>query len=113
VSGALQLKFPAEEPAPKYPWRKVCALRTHAFIEHVPDKRLGSVRAFACRSCGRCFKFDPDNHRTWAVANDENLTALQPGVSRRWVAEQCAGRPSEDDLRDMKRVSKRSAGKAR
>jgi hypothetical protein len=112
VRRAVEIESPPLQPAPKYPWTKICALRTHTFVEHEPAKSVAPVRVFACRSCGRWFKFDPDAHKTWAVADDEHLSALQESVSRRWVAQRCAGRRMEADLRDTKRLSRRSTRRA-
>jgi hypothetical protein len=103
----MKFRIPAKSPpaqlSPKYPWRSYSPLRTHDFVEGI-FKSSPSLRFFVCRRCDRRFRFDPDEHTTWAVGTDENLSALHSAANRRWLSEQCVGQRSEVDREDSKRI---------
>lgn len=108
------LGVPPLQLSPKYPWRSYSTLRTHDFIEEAFAEDLRPLRVFVCRSCSRRFTFDSETRVTWAIAADEKRSALQNGVSSRWLSEHCAGRRSAADEKHSKRIklSRASQGSA-
>ncbi len=104
---------PTLPASPKYPWRSYSPLRTHDFIEAFFPESPPPLRVFICRSCDRRFKFDASDHTTWAVARDENLSALQDAVNTRWLSEPCAGRRETDEADNKLIKGRRRAKNAR
>lgn len=94
---------------PKYPWKSYSPLRTHDFDEAVFVDGNQPGQLFVCRNCGRRFKFDSGEHRTWAVGKGQTFAALQDAISSRWISEACAGGPNKHDENDSKRIKLRVA----
>ena len=95
---------------PKYPWKPYSPLRTHDFDDGVFHDGEEPGNLFVCRNCHRRFKFDPYEHRTWAVGNaGSSYLALQDAVTRRWISETCSGGPNKTDTQDSKRLKSAAA----
>jgi hypothetical protein len=84
-------------------WKFYHPLRTHDFGDGFFLRVSESVRLFVCRNCYRGFKYDAHTLRTWAVGRDKRCSALESSVNRRWLAEPCAGGPTDFDHQDSTR----------
>ena len=93
---------------PKYPWKTYSPLRTHEFEDGIPLDGAQPGQLFECKNCGRRFKFDREEHRTWAVGKGRSYLALHDSISSRWIAEPCSGGPNANDAEDSKRVKLRA-----
>lgn len=89
---------------PKYPWKSYSPLRTHDFDDAVFHDGHEPGNLFICRNCHRRFKFDSDEHRTWAVGKGRSYLALKDAVTSRWISEPCSGGPNKTDAEDSKRL---------
>jgi hypothetical protein len=80
-------------------WKSYDPLRTHDFgAGFLNVSEVGQL--FICRNCHRGFKYDPGTQRTWAIGRDKRCSALESSVNRRWLAEPCAGGPTDFDQQD-------------
>ncbi len=82
------------------PWKPYSPLRSHDFADGRFMSSSEPSRLYICRNCYRAFKHDPGTKRTWAVGRDERCSDLDSSVNRRWLAEECAGGPSNFDEHD-------------
>ena len=46
----------------------------------------------------------PGRIRTWAVGKAQGFPPLENSVNSRWISEQCAGGPNDEDEEDSKRT---------
>ena len=107
-NGATHAKPAFLEESPRYPWRSYSLLRTHDFVEMFREAGAQPFRFFECRTCGRRFRFDSESRLTRAIAQDPKLSELHASVSSRWLAERCAGRRTEADEQDAKKLKRRA-----
>jgi hypothetical protein len=88
----------------QYLWKSYDPLRSHDFGEGRFLDTSEPGQLFICRNCYRAFKYDPRTERTWAVGRDERCSPLDGPVNQRWLAEHCAGGPSDFDGQDSQQL---------